>query len=80
MYIEVSIYIRRELHSHTGAIPTKPTIYKRVHIYIRRQDMPFAIGHTLDTQAFIHRSAKNEMGGGAGFKNVYKIVKIHKNI
>ena len=45
MYIEASYIVVSGLHSHTGAIPTKPTTYKRVHIYIRRQDMPFVIGH-----------------------------------
>lgn len=45
MYIEASYIVVSGLHSHTGAIPKKPTIYKRVHIYIRRQDMLLTIGH-----------------------------------
>lgn len=35
--------------------------------------MPLIIGHTLDTQALIHRSAKNEMGGVQALKMYTKL-------
>ena len=53
MYIEASYIVVSGLHSHTGSIPKKPTTYKRVHIYIRRQAMPLAIGHSLVTRLSI---------------------------